>query len=259
MGMPEKGSATLVQEARTLMAFIAECPFCHIRLQKVPDYREGSSSECPRCRNLFTLTMMLSPPKPRASGPKIVIPPKTAPAQAAPVNPAAVPVMAAATPGEARVGPAHIAPAPRPSPQTLAKRDVDEADEAACESTVTAWLLQPESAHLFGVASLFLGGSAFCAATLFSQFGLTLALGGAGIFCAVLGLKLLSRARDRSALPLLGLLASSAVIVLVLLWPTSLGFPPSDVHDLTERSGYGGPMPPELGSGSRLSPEKPLD
>src|SRR5207245_9209666 len=181
------------------------------------------------------------------------------PAQAAPVNPAAVPVMAAATPGEARVGPAHIAPAPRPSPQTLAKRDVDEADEAACESTVTAWLLQPESAHLFGVASLFLGGAAFCAATLFSQFGLTLALGGAGIFCAVLGLKLLSRARDRSALPLLGLLASSAVIVLVLLWPTSLGFPPSDVHDLTERSGYGGPMPPELGSGSRLSPEKPLD
>src|SRR5207237_8605544 len=136
------------------------------------------------------------------------------------------------------VGSAHSAPARLPSPQTLATHDVDEADEADSESS----LPQPESGHLFGVASLFLGGAAFCAATLFSQFVLTLALAGAGIFCAVLGLKLLSRARDRSALPLLGLLTSSVVVVLVLLWPTSLGFPPPDVHDLTEQRGYGGPM-----------------
>ena len=64
------------------MAFIAECPFCHIKLQKVPDYREGSSVECPRCKNLFTLTVMISPPKPRASAPKIVVA-KVAPAPAA--------------------------------------------------------------------------------------------------------------------------------------------------------------------------------
>jgi hypothetical protein len=141
----------------------------------------------------------------------------------------------------------------------LVTHDVDEADEADSESTATGWLLQPESARLFGVASLFLGGAAFCAATLFSQFVLTLALGGAGVFCGVLGLKVLSRTRERSALPLLGLLASSAVVVLVLLCPASLGFPQSDVQDLTERGGYRGLLPPELGPGSRLSPEKPLD
>jgi hypothetical protein len=243
------------------MAFIAECPFCHIKLQKVPDHREGSSSECPRCRNLFTLTVMLSPPKPRTSRPKIAIPAKMAPARAAPANPAAAPVMAAATPGEASVGSAPILSAALPaSPQTLARRHVDDTDDSDPEPLVTASrLLQPESGRLFGVASLFLGGSAFCAATLFGQFLLTLALGGAGTCCAVLGLRLLSGTRDRSALPLLGLLASSAVVVLVLFWPTSLGFPSSDVQDLTERTGYTGSLPPELGPGLRLSPDKPLD
>src|SRR5207245_10401586 len=66
--------AMSAEERATIMAFIAECPFCHIKLQKVPDYREGSSLECPRCKNLFTLTVMISPPKPRASTPKIVVP-----------------------------------------------------------------------------------------------------------------------------------------------------------------------------------------
>src|SRR5437870_5575695 len=49
------------------MAFIAECPFCRVKLQKVPDHREGDSTECPRCHNLFTLAAMISPPKLRPS------------------------------------------------------------------------------------------------------------------------------------------------------------------------------------------------
>src|SRR5437016_14654358 len=54
------------------MAFIAECPFCRVKLQKVPDHREGDSTECPRCRNLFTLAIMISPPKPREMAPRRV-------------------------------------------------------------------------------------------------------------------------------------------------------------------------------------------
>jgi hypothetical protein len=39
------------------MAFIAECPFCHTKLQGVPHELAGSSTECPRCHNLFTLSI----------------------------------------------------------------------------------------------------------------------------------------------------------------------------------------------------------
>src|SRR2546426_814435 len=100
------------------MAFIAECPFCHIKLQKVPDYREGSSVECPRCKNLFTLTVMISPPKPRASTPKIVVP-KVAPVPAA--MPAPAPVL---TPADLPVVPHHLEPAPPAPAREMPRRVV---------------------------------------------------------------------------------------------------------------------------------------
>ena len=45
------------------MAFIAECPFCSLKLRGVPDRRAGECYECPRCRCSFTLAAMLCPPK----------------------------------------------------------------------------------------------------------------------------------------------------------------------------------------------------
>src|SRR5690348_9221190 len=43
------------------MAFVAECMFCHLILRGVPDQRLGSSLECPRCRNCFTLAPTTNP------------------------------------------------------------------------------------------------------------------------------------------------------------------------------------------------------
>src|SRR6516165_1003801 len=43
------------------MAFATECTFCHLILRGVPDQRLGSSFECPRCHNCFTLAPTTNP------------------------------------------------------------------------------------------------------------------------------------------------------------------------------------------------------
>lgn len=40
---------------RELMSFLAECPYCRLKLRNVPDERAGASTSCPRCGNAFTL------------------------------------------------------------------------------------------------------------------------------------------------------------------------------------------------------------
>ncbi len=45
------------------MAFTAECPFCRLRIQKVPERRAGASLECPRCGNPFTLAEIMPAPR----------------------------------------------------------------------------------------------------------------------------------------------------------------------------------------------------
>src|SRR2546425_12826573 len=47
------------------MAFTAECSFCRLMLEGVPDESHGASVECPRCKNLFTLAAMIQPRKAR--------------------------------------------------------------------------------------------------------------------------------------------------------------------------------------------------
>lgn len=44
------------------MAFTAACPFCSLLLQNVPDQQAGASTECPRCRNCFTLAVTTNAP-----------------------------------------------------------------------------------------------------------------------------------------------------------------------------------------------------
>src|SRR5262245_30492286 len=53
------------------MPFNADCPFCHLILQNVPDRRAGASVECPRCRNAFTLAAMIGAPALAAQGPRL--------------------------------------------------------------------------------------------------------------------------------------------------------------------------------------------
>src|SRR5207245_10033917 len=47
------------------MAFTAECSFCRLMLEGVPDEANGASVECPRCKNRFTLAAMIQPRKAR--------------------------------------------------------------------------------------------------------------------------------------------------------------------------------------------------
>jgi hypothetical protein len=43
------------------MAFVAECMYCRLILRGVPDHHLGSSFECPRCHNCFTLVPTTNP------------------------------------------------------------------------------------------------------------------------------------------------------------------------------------------------------
>src|SRR5205807_10214355 len=61
----------LVPRQETRMPFSAECPFCRLTLQNVPDRYAGASRECPRCRNAFTLAAMTSPPAAVEQGPRL--------------------------------------------------------------------------------------------------------------------------------------------------------------------------------------------
>src|SRR5712691_1763839 len=55
------------------MAFSTECPFCHLKMQGVPHDLAGSSSECPRCHNLFTLSVSTAPAEEAAVGPRRIV------------------------------------------------------------------------------------------------------------------------------------------------------------------------------------------
>ena len=223
------------------MAFIAECPFCHIRLQKVPDYREGSSAECPRCKNLFTLTVMISPPKPRGSSPKIVVP-KVAPAPAvvpAPaVMPAPAPVLASAEVAELPAIPHHM----EPSTVTPARESPRKA--AACTvRQVHAVEVHPDSlprakpSQHAGVAAIALAGLTAMAASLVGLYYVTLPLGTAAIVCALVALVSARKPTGVALLPVSALAVSVTVLAVGVLWPTLFGFESPVTKDLTEGAG----------------------
>jgi hypothetical protein len=205
---------------RSPMTFIAECPFCRLKLRGVPERRTGESLECPRCHCAFTLAAMLHPPQEllRAEipvGHKCV---KTV-----------EPVLAAGSDSATAV-------AARSEPKTVRKQ-IDE--------ILAAELLTPPptpkvvdgsrrtyAPNRWGVASLVLSSLALILASVPPLNLFTLPLAGLGAILGVRGLSFRGSVRGHSPaksprlfLAATGLAINAALIAAVLLVPSFFGRP----------------------------------
>ena len=136
-----------------VMPFSAECAFCHLTLQSVPDHRLGHSVECPRCHNCFTLAPKSQPEAAATQGPRF---------------------------GRARIASASSPSAPEPSKVTLSptgqhssKSDSSTAEKALADPSTPIHLPSIEARSVrdyFGVGSFSLGSYAFLTGALMSNF-----------------------------------------------------------------------------------------
>lgn len=188
------------------MPFSAECAFCHLTLQSVPDHRLGHCVECPRCHNYFTLAPKSQPEVAATQGPRF---------------------------GRTRIASASPPSAPEPSKVTRSptgqhssKSDSITAEKALADPSTQLRLpsIEAESVRdYFGVGSFSLGSYAFLAAALTHERFLTLGLGLAGLLCGVVGL-FLSLSKQQASLPAsAGLIVSLPAVLVAVLVPDWLG------------------------------------
>jgi hypothetical protein len=194
-----------------VMAFVARCSFCHLILREVPKHRLGSSVECPRCHNSFTLA--------EANDPGAV-----AAAQAPRAGP---PDSSAATAAVAAV----VAPPPAP-PRTALADARAEAEAAVRERPAAEERDAPprRPARRFpnypGLASFLLGCFAFLAGAVLHAGLATLALGLFGLLLGVLGLCFSWVVPSRRTLAAVGLAVSLPALLVPLLAPNWLELSP---------------------------------
>lgn len=188
------------------MPFSAECAFCHLTLQSVPDHRLGHNVECPRCRNCFTLAPKSQPEAAATQGPRF---------------------------GRDRIASASPPSAPEPSKVTLSptgqhssKSDSLTAEKALADPSTRLRLPPIEAQSVrdyFGVGSFSLGSYAFLTAALMHERFLTLGLGLAGLLCGVVGLFLSLSKQQVSPLASAGLIVSLPPMLVAVLVPDRLG------------------------------------
>jgi hypothetical protein len=196
------------------MAFVAQCPFCHLTLQRVPDNRLGTSVECPRCRNSFTLAPVANPVAVTTRGPA------TVPAKAP--SPAAVVAAPASPPPSTSVGrgPAKPVPAAGPIEQGGAVAVPPPGEEAPAKRPVR------RPPNYAGLASFLLGSCAFLAAAVLHLGLVTFALGLAGLLLGIVGVLFPPPKPSRPVLPVAGLAVSLPAVLVAALLPGLLGLSP---------------------------------
>jgi hypothetical protein len=207
-----------------IMAFVAECTFCHLMLQAVPDNRRGSSVECPRCHNSFTLAPMVRPLAAATRGPRIIpkkAPPATPPAAVeAPVSPP--PSFEGRKPPQ----PAHASERIEKAGPVTARPPMEEVPQTPTPKIVQYPVSPRRISDYPGLASFALGSFAFLAAAIFHVGLLTFALGLAGLLFGVFGLLVRSGKQGRPVLTAVGLAVSLPAVLLAALWPGWLGLNP---------------------------------
>jgi hypothetical protein len=164
------------------MAFIAECPFCHVKLQGVPHELAGSSTQCPKCRNLFTLSASTDVAEEPAVGPRRLL--RRRASVPGPTLAFVPPKALETAPPEPRRGDwTHVKPAPPPQPAD--QPSAAPAPVAPPKKTFPAG--KPRTLNTLGIASLLAGGLALLAAALPTTSDLCLPLAGVGLVFAILG------------------------------------------------------------------------
>lgn len=187
------------------MPFVAECTFCRLMLQGVPDRRLGSSVECPRCHSCFTLAPM-SEVRAAARNPRIVV--KKA---------------------EASETSAAVA-APLPAPSVLAVEERNEAkvvhpplpQETELPVSGAGWSADAS----IGLASFLLGSLAWLTAAIFPSGLLTFLLGLPALLLGVAGCLLVWRRKRYPVLSAAGLLVGLTATLVAAFAPHVLGLSP---------------------------------
>ena len=215
------------------MSFVAECPFCRIKLQGVPDHRAGGSVECPRCHNLFTLAAMVNPPTLRPR------PVQAAALAGAPAVPAAEPKPVVQTEElPVRVTQSDQA-IPRPSP--TAPQTGPDQEPVKVEPRLPDFSRPPAKKNYapppkaegwevngFGLASFLLGGLALAIASLSYIGMLAMPLSGLGVLLAFMGLAVSSPKKGGVIYPIAGLTVCLPVLLILIFSPGLLGGRPFD-------------------------------
>jgi hypothetical protein len=207
------------------MAFVAQCTFCRIMLQGVPDHRLGSSAECPRCRNSFTLAPMLIPPTPTtAPDPKMVA--GKEPAVALVEKP---PAQAHSTPVKQESASVALAEASieQDSPPVWAPL-VEEvlAGQPTAAAPCPTPIPLPSLPNYPALASFLLGSFAFLSAAIFHMGVVTFALGLVGLLLGPVALLLAPMHRKGFILPGVGIAVSLVAMLVAAFLPHWLGLSP---------------------------------
>ena len=192
------------------MVFSAECPFCHLILQKVPGHLAGSSVECRRCRNSFTLAVMPSAASLQGRGPRLGTQPK-----------ATSPVVAAAhtNPGGG-AGSSASAEAPIPIASLRPSDTVETVLAPSGPADVDPSSTKPAPALVLALIAITLAGLSLVVSQVpFGRIG-SVALAGPGL---ILGLVSLSAAAQKRLLPGLAAGLNAAVVLVAVAVPTWLG------------------------------------
>jgi hypothetical protein len=209
------------------MSFVAECPFCRIKLQGVPDHRAGGSVECPRCHNLFTLAAMVNPPKLR---PRPLQAAALASATAAPTAEAKPVVqteelsvrVTQSDEGTVRLSRAELQPGPDQETASLQPRLPDFAHPPVKKSHAPSPRPEGWEVNGFGLASFLLGGLALAIASLSYVGMLAMPLSGLGVFLAFLGIVTAPK-KGGMIYPIAGLTVCLPVLVILIFSPGLLG------------------------------------
>jgi hypothetical protein len=217
------------------MPFVAQCLFCRVMLQGVPDHCLGSSIECPRCHNSFTLAPMANPPPVAARQPKAASPePAAVAAKPSPHVTAAVPAPAQPAPAVQLLEGVAPAAAVPPESRLPAGRP---------RVTSGAPLPAPDGTNYPGLASFLLGSFAFLAAAVLHVGWVTFALGLLGLLLGVVGCLLSSGGPRRLVLPIAGTAVSLPAVIVAAFLPHWLGLGPL----------WGRPKPPDLTGDAAIS------
>jgi hypothetical protein len=194
------------------MAFVARCSFCHLILREVPEHRLGTSVECPRCANSFTLAPATDAVAVASRGTQAD--PPDPPPPAAAEKPSSPPKAALTTSPRTRP----------PLPDSRVETETSLLEKPEAEEPPA-----PPAARFTnypGLASFLLGCFAFLVGGVLSAGLATLTLGLLGLLLGVLGLFFAWLIPTRRVLPAAGIAVSLPALLLPLVWPGLLGFLP---------------------------------
>ena len=199
------------------MAFIAECPFCHLKQQGVPHDLAGSSSECPRCHNLFTLSVSVAAATEATSGPRRLgrrrapLRKEKATASASPSDPEPL----------APQRPLGDWTQLKPQPEATVTEPVSLAAPPPPEKPHST--SKPRTKNTLGIAALLAGGLAILVAAIPGSGGLCLLLAGVGLIFGMLGFVSWLLNNNGIGYAGAGLVVSMALLVVATFQPEWLG------------------------------------